>query len=151
MLVIIIISKISSDTTGAGYTPRNSCTRAKVKGLYESRLTIRGGTKLGILSPLRRFGQEPLCSTHHLVRQREMLKEESVHGCRGAKHKTYCLLDDPCVIQSASKAFCYLSSRGNAISWAPDPSKFVNKITVKDWVGYSFSYIFLKRYSTKFW
>ena len=37
-----------------------------------------------------------------------------------------------------------------AMKSAPDPSKFVNKITVKHWVGDSFCYIFLKRYSTKF-
>ena len=45
------------------------------------------------LSPLRRFGQGPSCSPHQLVNQSAMLKEESVHGCRGAKYKTYCLLD----------------------------------------------------------
>ena len=90
------------------------------------------------------------CSPHRLVSQSAMLKEESVHGCRGAKYKTHCLPDDPLVILSTSKAFYYLCSRGNEISLAPDPSKFVNKITVKDGVGDSFCYIFLKRYSTKF-
>ena len=37
--------------------------------------------------------------------------------------------------------------RGNEISWAHDPSKFVNNITVKDWMGDSSCYIFLKRYN----
>ena len=90
------------------------------------------GTKLGILSPLQRFGQGPSCSPHRLVSQSAMLKEESVHGRRGAKYKTYCLRGGPRVILSTSKAFYYICSRSNEINWAPEPSKFVNKITVKD-------------------
>ena len=42
-------------------------------------------------------------------------------------------------------------SRGNAISWATDTSKFVNKITIKDLVGDSFCYIFLKRKKSLSW
>ena len=61
-----------------------------------------------------------------------MHKEESVHGCIRAKYKTNSILDD------ASYYFC---SRGNVISESPTPSKFVNKITIKDWLGYTSCYI----------
>ena len=60
-----------------------------------------------------------------------MLKEKSVQGCRRAKYKTYCLFADLWVVLSTSEAFDYFRSRGDEIIGAPDPSKFVNEITIK--------------------
>ena len=59
------------------------------------------------LSLLRRFGQGRSCSPHYLVSQRAKIKEESVHGCRRAKYKTYRLLDYLWAIMSTSNAFYY--------------------------------------------
>ena len=45
--------------------------------------------------------------------QSATLKEWSVQGCKGAKHKTYSPLDDHWVILSTSKAFHYFWARGH--------------------------------------
>ena len=139
MLVVIIISKYQVTSTRAGYAPRNSYTRAKVLGLKESQLSIRGDKARDLVTSAENW-TSPSCSPHRLVSQSTILKEESLHWCRGAKYKTYCLLDDPWVILSTSKAFYYCCFRGNEITcrWAPGSAKFVNKITVKGRVGDSF-------------
>ena len=62
------------------------CKRAKVQGLKESRLTIRGGND-GTLMHLRMFGQGPSCSPR-IISQSAMPKVRYVHGCRMAKYKT---------------------------------------------------------------
>ena len=53
------------------------------------------------------FGQGLPCSPNRIDSQSAMLKKEFVYGSRGAKYMTYCLLDDPWVILSTSKAFYY--------------------------------------------
>ena len=79
-----------------------------------------------------------------------MLKEKSVHGCRRAKYKTYCLFDDLLVVLSTSKTFDYFRSQGDEITWPPNPNGFVNEITVKDGTRDSLCYIFLEWNCTKF-
>ena len=113
------MSKISSDIHKSRIYSAQSCTRAKVLGLYESRLTIRRGKTRGLVAPVESLTRPVMKSLYHIVSQSAMLKKESVHGCRGAKYSTYSgyyLLDDPWVILSKSKAFYYFCSRGNEIS-----------------------------------
>ena len=40
-------------------------------------------------------------------------------------YTTFCLFDDPCVILSTSKVFCYFCSGRDGTILAPDPSQFV--------------------------
>ena len=49
---------------------------------------------------LRRFGQGPSYSTHCIVSQSAIIQENSAHGCRRDKYKTYFLLDCPWIIMS---------------------------------------------------
>ena len=61
------------------------------------------------LSPLRRFGQDPLYSPHRLVSQSAVFSEGPY------KHKTYSPLDDQLVILSSSKALNYFRTRRDEI------------------------------------
>ena len=51
-------------------------------------------------------------------------KEKSARGHGRTKFKVYCLLNDPWVILSTSKAFYYFCSRGDGIIPVFDTSKF---------------------------
>ena len=103
-MVMIIISEVLSDISKSRLCPAQSVPELRSKGCRNPNKQSEG-IKLRTLSPLQRFGQGPSCSPYRLVSQPERLKEESEHGCRGAKYKTYCLLDDPWIILSTSKAF----------------------------------------------
>ena len=59
-----------------------------------------------------------------------MLKKESVHCCRGAKYKTYCLFDDPWVIRRRRRRFTIFVPEAMKLVEPLNPSKFVNKL---DW------------------
>ena len=97
---------------------------------------ISEGTKIGALSPLRRFGQVQLYS--RLVSQSGMLQERSVQGCRRAKHKTNSPLDDNWVIFLISKACDYFRARRDEICFTFDLLQFVDQITIEDQVKDSF-------------
>ena len=90
----------------------------------------------------------PSCSPQQVVSRNVMQLEKSAQGNRRAKHKMYCLIDDPLVILSTSKAFCNFCSRGGEIIGATDPSKIVDTITIKDQVADSLCQIFLTRQYT---
>ena len=96
-MITIVYQKYIKISSRVGYAPP-IWKRAKVKGLKESWITIRG-TRIKAMSPLRVFGQVPSYSPYCLVSQSAILYIGSVQGCRRTKQK-------PIVLSMITTSYC---------------------------------------------